>query len=93
MRFLEAANESGPNLVIREDNQSCIKMTKNTVNHGRVKYIDINYHHIRDEVKRCEVKLEHCETSVMVADIMTKGLLGPRHKDLTTALGIRASSD
>uniref|UniRef100_A0AAV1V9M7 Integrase catalytic domain-containing protein n=1 Tax=Peronospora matthiolae TaxID=2874970 RepID=A0AAV1V9M7_9STRA len=91
--ILAAANEPGPGLVIREDNQSCIKMTKNPVNHGRAKHIDIKYHHIRDEVKRGEVQLEYCETSVMMADIMTKGLSGPRHKDLTTALGIRASSD
>uniref|UniRef100_A0AAV1VAG5 CCHC-type domain-containing protein n=2 Tax=Peronospora matthiolae TaxID=2874970 RepID=A0AAV1VAG5_9STRA len=77
-------------LMIREDNQSCIKMTKNPVNHGRAKHIDIKYHHIRDEAKRGEVKLEYCETSVMMVDIMTKGLHGPRHKDLTAALGICA---
>ncbi|KAG2758293.1 hypothetical protein Pcac1_g29545 [Phytophthora cactorum] len=41
-----------PELKIREDNQSCIqKMTKNPVNHGRAKHIDIKYHHIRDEVQ------------------------------------------
>ncbi|KAG4036652.1 hypothetical protein PC123_g27778 [Phytophthora cactorum] len=50
--ILAAANETGPELMIREDNQSCIKMTKNPVNHGRAKHIDIKYHHIRDEVKR-----------------------------------------
>uniref|UniRef100_A0AAV1V4J6 Integrase catalytic domain-containing protein n=1 Tax=Peronospora matthiolae TaxID=2874970 RepID=A0AAV1V4J6_9STRA len=91
--IMAAANEEGPELFIREDNQSCIKMTKNPVNHGRAKHIDIKYHHIRDEVKRGEVKLEYCETTLMLADIMTKGLHGPRHKDLTAALGIRACSD
>ena len=90
--IMTAANEDGPELVIREDNQSCIKMTKNPVNHGRAKHIDIKYHHIRDEVKRGEVKLEYCETTVMLADIMTKGLHGPRHKELATALGIHACS-
>ena len=90
--ILKTANESGPDLIIFEDNQSCIKMTKNPVNHGRAKHIDIKYHHIRDEVKRGEVKLEYCETSIMLADIMTKGLSGPRHKDMTAALGIHASS-
>ncbi|KAG2758559.1 hypothetical protein PC116_g31918 [Phytophthora cactorum] len=78
--------------MIREDNQSCIKMTKNPVNHGRAKHIDIKYHHIRDEVKRGEVKLQYCETSVMLADIMTKALAGPRHTDLTVALGIHGTS-
>ena len=90
--IMTAANEEGPELVIREDDQSCIKMTKNPVNHGRAKHIDIKYHHIRDEVKRGEVKLEFCEASMMLADIMTKGLQGPRHKDLTAMHGIRACS-
>ena len=88
--IMVAANEEGPEPMIREDNQSCILMTKKTVNHGRAKHMDTRYHYIRDEVKRGEVQLEYCETSVMMADIMTKGLSGPRHKDLTTALGIPA---
>ena len=82
-----AADKSEPELTIMEDNQSCIKMTKNPVNHGRAKHIDIKYHHIRDEVKRGDVKLEYYETSMMLADILTKGLPGPHHKDLTVALG------
>ena len=91
--ILDAAEDkSGPELKTMEDNQSCIKMTKNPVNHGRAKHIYIKYHHIRDEVKRGDVMLEYCETTTMLADIMTKGLPGPRHKDLTSALGIHACS-
>jgi hypothetical protein len=56
--LLVAANISLPKLVILEDNQSCIKMTKNPVNHGRAKHIDIKFHHIRDEVKSGEVEVE-----------------------------------
>ena len=75
--IMTAANKEVPERMSQEDNQSCIKMTKNPVNHGRAKHIDIKYHHIRDEVKCGEVKLEYCETSLMMADIMTKGLSGP----------------
>uniref|UniRef100_A0AAV1VN67 Polyprotein n=1 Tax=Peronospora matthiolae TaxID=2874970 RepID=A0AAV1VN67_9STRA len=40
-KILDAAEDkSGPELKIMEDNQSCIKMTKNPVNHGRAKHID-----------------------------------------------------
>uniref|UniRef100_A0AAV1TG61 Uncharacterized protein n=1 Tax=Peronospora matthiolae TaxID=2874970 RepID=A0AAV1TG61_9STRA len=63
-------------------------MTKNPVNQGRAKRIDIKYHHIRDEVKRGEVKLEYCETTVMLADIMIEAIHRLRHKELTAALGI-----
>ncbi|KAG6616793.1 Integrase catalytic core protein [Phytophthora cinnamomi] len=90
--ILVAAGGITPELKIFEDNQSCIKMTKNPVNHGRAKHIDIKYHHIRDEVKRGEVIVQYCETATMLADIMTKGLAGPRHKDLTAALGVHACS-
>ena len=86
-------NEEGPKLMINKGNQSCIKMTMNPVNRACSKHIDIKYHHIRDEVKCGEVKLEYCEETVMLADIMTKGLHGERHKDLMAALGIRVCSD
>jgi hypothetical protein len=87
--ILVAAGVEAPKLVIFEDNQSCIKMTKNPVNHGRAKHIDIKYHHIRDEVKSGEVEVEYCSTSTMLADLLTKGLPGPRHQELTHDLGIQ----
>ncbi|GAB9477703.1 Integrase catalytic core protein, partial [Globisporangium polare] len=57
--ILAAPGAEVPKLAIFEDNQSCIKMTKNPVNHGRAKHIDIKYHHIRDEVKSGEVEVEY----------------------------------
>ena len=87
-----AADNSELELKIMEDNQSCIKMTKNPVNHGLAKHIDIKYHHIRDEAEREEVKLQYCETATMLADIMTKGPPGRRQKDMMATLGIRACS-
>ncbi|GMF31650.1 unnamed protein product [Phytophthora fragariaefolia] len=71
-----AAGRVTPVLKIFGDNQSCIKMTKNPVNHGRTKHIDIKYHHIRDEVKREEVIVDYCETKTVLADIMTKSVTG-----------------
>lgn len=89
--ILTATSADNPKLVIFEDNQSCIKMTKNPVNHGRAKHIDIKFHHIRDEVKSGAVEVEYCETSKMLADVLTKGLAGPRHQELTRDLGIVAA--
>ena len=64
------ADESGPELKIMEDNQS--SMVDRILGHLDAcnKHIDIKYHHIRDEVKRGEVKLEYCETTVKLADII-----------------------
>ena len=61
----------------------------NPVNYGRAKHVDIKYHQNRDEVDHGQVKLKYCETTVMLSDIITKELHGPRHKELTQALGIR----
>jgi hypothetical protein len=76
-------------LVVFEDNQSCIKMTKNPVNHGRAKHIDIKYHFIRDEIKKNSVFVEYAETKVMLADILTKALPGPRHAELCEKFGLK----
>ena len=89
--ILTATGTEVPKLVILEDNQSCIKMTKNPVNHGRAKHIDIKYHHIRDEVKLGHVQVKYCETAKMLADVLTKGMPGPRHQELTRDLGIIAA--
>ena len=67
--LLQVVGIAPPDLVIFEDNQSCIKMTKNPVNHGRAKHIDIKYHHIRDEVKRGLVQVEYKPTDAMLADL------------------------
>lgn len=87
LEILDAAvNTSETELKIIEDNPSCIKMKKNPVNYGRAKHVDIKYRYIRDEVKRGNVKMNYCKTSGMLADIMSRGLPGPRHKSLTTAI-------
>ena len=39
---LIAVGVKRPDLVKFKDNQSCINVTKNSVNHGRDKHIDIN---------------------------------------------------
>ena len=38
------------------DNQSCVKFYKNPVFHGRLKYIKIKYHYIKDMVQRGSLK-------------------------------------
>ncbi|POM73090.1 Integrase catalytic core protein [Phytophthora palmivora] len=90
--ILAAAGEKATALKIYEDNQSCIKMTKNPVNYGRTKHIDIKYNHIRDKVKGGAVIVEYCETATILDDILTKGLTGQRHKDSITALVVHACS-
>jgi hypothetical protein len=43
--------------VIYCDNQSCVKLSENTVFHDRSKHIEIKYYFLCDKVQRGEVKL------------------------------------
>ncbi|GFQ00422.1 uncharacterized mitochondrial protein atmg00810 [Phtheirospermum japonicum] len=61
-------------LTILCDNTSAIDISKNLVQHSRIKHIDIMYHFIRDLVERKIVSLEHVGTDDQLADIFTKAL-------------------
>jgi hypothetical protein len=57
--------------VINYDNQSCIKLSENSVFHDRSKHIDIRYHFIGDCVQRGSVRLDYIQTNEQMADIFT----------------------
>ena len=59
---------------IHYDNQSCIKMTKNSVFHDKLKHIEIRYHYIWDMVQRRAIKLQYVPTEEQVANVLTKPL-------------------
>ena len=65
-------------VVIYEDNSGCIEWSKNPVDHQRAKHIDLRYHYVRAKVRSGEVKLVHCPTDEMMADLLTKYLSAPR---------------
>ena len=44
-------------IIIYVDNKSAIKHSKNPIQHGRSKHIDMKYHFLRDYVKQKVVKL------------------------------------
>jgi hypothetical protein len=71
-----------------EDNQGCIAMAKNPVNHERTKHIDIRYHFVREKVEEGIVQVEYLETEEMLADILTKGLARDRHQKLCKKIGL-----
>ena len=74
--------------IIYEDNQGAIALAKNPEYHARTKYIDTQYHFIRECVEKGKVKLEYCETTKMIADALTKPLSRQRHQELAEEMGI-----
>ena len=61
-------------LTVQTDNQSCLKLIKNPVNHRRTKHIDVKHHFIRDTVQKGEMKFQYCNTESMAADSLTKAV-------------------
>lgn len=76
-------------MVIYEDNQSAICMSKNPQFHGRAKHIGIKYHFIREQVEKGTVVLKYCPSKDMVADMLTKGLTKDQFNKLRTMAGVR----
>ena len=52
--------------IIYTDNQGCIALTHNPVNHSHAKHINIKHHFIHECVKQDEVKLKYILTKDML---------------------------
>jgi hypothetical protein len=62
-----------PTLIL-EDNEGCIFAIKNDKNSAKLKHIDIKYHFCKERVASNEVKFHSCDTTNMIADLLTKPL-------------------
>jgi hypothetical protein len=60
------------------DNSSCTVLANNPEAHDRTKHIDIQYHFLRAHVATKRGKLVQCPTEVMVADVLTNAVRGPK---------------
>lgn len=88
--FLKEINEyNQEELIINEDNQGCIAITKNPENHQRTKHIDIKYHFIREKVENKEILVKYCPTEYNCADILTKSINFTQFQKFTKALGVQ----
>ena len=70
------------------DNTSTINLSKNPVQHLKLKHIGVWYHFIRDLVEKKIVCLEFINTNNQKADIFTKPLNGPRFESLHRTIGV-----
>jgi hypothetical protein len=78
-------------IVIYCDNQSTIAITKNDKYHTRTKHIDLRYHFIREIYTRKIIDIQYCPTENMTADILTKPIKTPNHKNILVKLGLRSA--
>ena len=86
---LQLEKEPSKPVVIFEDNQSAICMSKNPQFHGRSKHIAVRYHFLRDETKRGTIQVKYCKTEDMIADILTKALYADKFKKFRDMAGVK----
>ena len=90
--FLKPLDLQQANVILHEDNQAAIALSKNPQFHDRSKHIQIKYHWIREQVARKEFMLSYVRTKDQLADMFTKPLQGFAIRPLCTRLGLRSSS-
>lgn len=80
---------SARSIVIKEDNQGAIALSRNPTAHSRTKHIDIRFHFIRKAHEDGIVDITYCPTSEMVADLLTKPIPRVQFEKLRACMGIK----
>lgn len=78
-KFLKDIIKESIVITIHNDNQSALKLCKNSLYHSRTKHIDVRHHFIRKYVSDKIVILKYLCTNDMLADILTKPLCKIKH--------------
>ena len=71
------------------DNQSAIKLIKNSEFHYKTKHIDIRYCFTREKFREGKLEIDYVCTDVQIADIFTKALLKGRLQEQRTIGTVR----
>ena len=70
------------------DNQSAIKLSHNPTMHQRTRHVKLAWHLVREAIKDGDVVVKFVRTAVQDADMLTKALDGPKHKDNRQRIGL-----
>ena len=70
------------------ENASTIKLSKNSVLHGRSKHISVRFHFLKDLTKEGTVNLVFYGTREQLADLLTKSLKLEAFQKLPKKLGV-----
>ena len=84
--FLQELGFPQETTILHEDNEACIKLSKNPQDHSRTKHIQVRYHVIRKYVQDKVMKLVYIPTKSQLADSLTKSLSGANLRSFVKVL-------
>ena len=78
--FIEAQGYRVGTTIVYRDNTSAMKLEANGKSSSgkRTRHFNIKYFYITDLIQRKQVQIEYCPTDAMIADYMTKPLVGAK---------------
>ena len=65
------------NMVLNEDNQSCIAFAKSHGDHRRSKRIDVRYHFVNEMIAEKQIVMNHVAREFQIAEMLTKAFAPP----------------
>ena len=77
---------NGKPSILMEDNLSTIEMIKGNINHKTGKHVNPKFHYTRQQVELGHLKIIHCPSKDMIADLLTKPLTLAQHNYLTEGI-------
>jgi hypothetical protein len=84
IRFLaELKTPANLPVIILVDNKGAMALSKNPVNHGRTKHIDIRFYFLREHITAGTIDVTYVHTDENVADIFTKAVPVPIFRKLS----------
>ena len=87
-RFVEAQGHQVKANIVYQDNSSMMKLEMNGKESSgkRTRHFDIKFFYITDLIKRKEMEVQFCPTDEMIADYMTKLLVGSKFNKFRKAI-------
>ncbi|GKF11195.1 hypothetical protein Tco_0049121 [Tanacetum coccineum] len=81
------------NIPIMCDKKGAIDLSKNHIQHSRIKHIEIHHHFLRDNVQKGNISIEKVSSEDNIADILTKILKREPFNYLRLCLGMMEQID
>ncbi len=76
----------GPTLIYQDNKSVLSVMYTDRTTKQRTKYLNVRYFFVRDRIQKMELRLEYLPTKMMIADLMTKPVVGKLLVSLRNAM-------